>query len=746
VSTVPGDHDPVAAEERLLHLRTAGVSLVIDCRGERLPRVVHWGADLGELTPAQLADLASASVAPSGSGEPDEPTGLPLVPEHATGWPGLPGLTGHRDDGTGWSPYFSVVDVHRSRPDDDEGSGTGSEGSGTGDDGPGTGAGERLAVTARDDVAGLRLDLVVELLASGLVRLMARVHNTDPDAAYTVQGLVLALPVPTRADELLDLTGRWTRERVPQRQPFHHGVRLRDNRRGRTGFDTPLVFTAGTTGFGFQRGEVWGLHVGFSGNHRHYAERLPSGRSLLGGGELLLAGEVRLTPGRHYETPWVYASYGHGLDALSARFHKHLRSRPRHPRTTRPVVLNTWEAVYFDHDLDRLKALADVGARVGAERFVLDDGWFRHRRDDTAGLGDWYVDEGVWPQGLWPLVEHVRGLGLQFGLWVEPEMVNPDSDLARAHPDWILATGGRQPPPVRNQQVLNLGDPAAYGYVLDRLDALVGEYDLGYLKWDHNRDLVDAGQAPDGAAGVHAQTRAVYRLLDELRARHPGLEIESCSSGGARADLGILQRTDRIWGSDCIDALERQSIQRWTALLLPPELVGSHVGAPRSHTTTRTHDLSFRAGTALFGHFGIEWDLTRATPDELAELTGWIALYKRLRGLLHTGTVVRADHPDPALWVHGVVAADRGAAVYAVVAMAHEVTYPPGRVGLPGLDPAVSYRVRALPPGDQVNGPAAAPGWLADGVCLPGRVLGEVGVQVPGLSPEHLVLLEVTRA
>ena len=215
---------------------------------------------------------------------------------------------------------------------------------------------------------------------------------------------------------------------------------------------------------------------------------------------------------------------------------------------------------------------------------------------------------------------------MEFGLWVEPEMVNPDSDLARAHPDWILATGGRQPVLGRKQQVLNLALPDAYSYIRNRLLALLDEYAISYLKWDHNRDLVDAGHYPGGAPGVHDQTAAVYALLDELKQKHPHLEIESCSSGGARIDFGILHRTDRVWASDSNDALERQSIQRWTGLLLPPELVGAHVGPPRSHTSGRRHDLSFRAGTALFGHFGIEWDIASASEQERAELSRWVTL------------------------------------------------------------------------------------------------------------------------
>ncbi len=707
-----------------LYLRAAAMSLVLDRTGRGLPRVVHWGADLGELTAGDLAALALTGIPQTVSNTMDEQVPVSVLPEHSAGWLGTPGLAGHRD-GSHFSALFDVTDVRSEA---------------------GTGAvAHRVTVSATDRDAGLGLRLDLELTASGLVRQRATLTN-DGAGTYTVDGLVLTLPVPARATELLDLTGRHLRERSPQRAAFRHGTYVRENRRGRTGTDATLVLVAGENGFGFRDGEVWALHVAWSGNHRTFAERTPAGVALLGGGEVLLPGEVRLAAGERYTGPWVYGSYGRGLDAMSARFHGHLRSRPQHPRSARPVTLNTWEAVYFDQRLDKLTALADAAAEVGAERFVLDDGWFRGRRHDRAGLGDWYVDEDVWPDGLHPLVNHVRGLGLQFGLWVEPEMVNPDSDLAREHPDWILATGGRLPPASRFQQVLNLGRPDAYAHVLKRLDAVLGEYDIGYLKWDHNRDLVEAGHGPAGGAGVHAQTAAVYRLLDELRSRHPGLEIESCSSGGGRVDLAVLERTDRVWTSDCIDALERQQIQRWTGLLLPPEMIGAHVGAPTAHTTGRVHTLDFRAGTALFGHFGIEWDLTTAGAAERARLRAWVGAYKRLRPLLHSGTVVRGDHPDAALWVHGVVAADRARAVYALVQTATSVQSPAGRVLLPGLDPAATYRVAPLPPGDRIEGPGqSALPWWAGGVDLPGRALAEVGVQAPTLYPERLVVLEATR-
>ncbi|MFE7813337.1 alpha-galactosidase [Streptomyces sp. NPDC057433] len=711
---------------RLVHFRAGGTSLVLDCSGPRLPRVLHWGADLGDLGDGtsggtdDLASLAAASVAELGTSVPDVPVPVSVLPEQSAGWLGTPGLSGHRE-GADFSCAFTVRELRLTAP-------------------------RSLTVEATDEQARLGLRWELELTSSGLVRHRAFLTNRG-EGPYTLEALQLALPVPAHAAEVLDLTGRHLRERSPQRHGFTLGTHLRENRRGRTGVDATLVHTVGERGFGFRGGEVWGLHVAWSGNHRTFAERTNSGVSLLGGGELLLPGEVRLGPGATYGTPWMYGAYGRGLDDMAARFHAHLRQRPHHPATPRPVTLNTWEAVYFRQDLETLTALADAAAEVGAERFVLDDGWFRGRRDDRAGLGDWYVDPEVWPQGLHPLVAHVRSRGLQFGLWVEPEMINPDSDLARARPEWILSAAGRMPPEARHQQVLDLGRPEAYAYVLDRLDALVTEYAVDYLKWDHNRDLVDAGSGGRGTGGVHAQTTSVYALMDELRRRHPALEIESCSSGGARVDLGILERSDRVWTSDCIDALERQQIQCWTGLLLPPELMGAHVGAPVSHTTGRTHGLDFRAGTALFGHMGIEWDLTRATPGERRRLADWIEAHKRLRPLLHGGTVVHADHHDPALLVHGVVAPDLSRAVYAVVQTATSVQAPAGRVRLPGLAPDARYALAPLPPGDEFRGPTTSPlpWWTPEGVTLSGRALSVLGVQAPTLHPESLVLIEARR-
>ncbi|GAB3454919.1 alpha-galactosidase [Kineococcus endophyticus] len=714
-----------AVAGRTLHLRAAGVSLVVDVPTTSVPVVVHWGADLGDLSERQLDDLVASGRPARSNNDLDVPQPARLLPETSWGWSGRPGLSGHRA-GAAWSTRFVPTAVHVET---------------------GTGGGGRLQVDCADGTAGLGLVLELELLPSGLLRHRATVTNTGADG-YEVADLALSLPVPVVATEVFDLAGRWAKERIPQRRPLTFGAHVRENRRGRTGPDAPLVLAVGTEGFGFRRGEVWAQHTAFSGNHRSVVERLNSGTTTLSGGELLLPGEVLLAAGESYRSPWVFGAWSDaGLDGIAARFHEHLRARPHHPGSPRPVVVNTWEAVYFDLDLDKLLELARAAAEVGAERYVLDDGWFRHRRSDDAGLGDWYVDEGVWPQGLHPLVDGVRALGLQFGLWVEPEMVNPDSDLARAHPDWILRSGDRLPLESRQQQVLDLGNPDAYAYVLERLDAVLSEYEISYLKWDHNRDLVEAGSGPVRAPGVHAQTLAVYRLFDELRRRHPGVEIESCSSGGLRVDLEVLEHTDRVWASDCIDPLERQDIQRWTLQLLPPELIGSHVGASPSHTTHRSSDLSFRAGTAFFASFGIETDLTRLSADEREELARWVTLYKDVRGLLHTGTLVRADDVDPSFRVHGTVAPDGSDALFAVVQTGTPDGSVPGRVRLPGLLPQAEYEVTAQEPGHDpaVRGGRDLP-WLASGVRLTGRALEAAGVVAPAMQPQQLLLLRVRRA
>ena len=475
----PAEQD-AAAPRPLLVARpdtAPGTALILFPRAGALPAVWVGPVPAAGIDPDDAAALLAA-VRP-----------CTLLPEHGEGWFGRPGLAGHRlafapgdpvAAGRDWSPLF--------RPVRSEHNGT------------------RAVIEAEDTAAGLQLVTEVEAVPGGAIRARQALTNAGSQP-YVVDSLEVVFPLPARVGEVLDFTGRPMAERIPQRHRIGDGLWLREGRRGHTGHDSATVLIAGIPGFSFSSGEAYGLHVAWSGNTVHRIERVPSGLGMadggermqpgvttIGGGELLLPGEITLARGESYATPWVYLTATRaGLDGLSAQFHGYLRASPAHPRSPRPVNLNVWEAVYFRHDFATLAALADIAADAGVERFVLDDGWFRGRRGDRAGLGDWWVDEQVWPGGLHRLVEYARGRGMQFGLWIEPEMVNPDSELYRAHPDWILSAGQRRPPLQRHQLVLDLTRPEVVGYLLERISALLSEYEISYVKWDCNRDIIDAG-------------------------------------------------------------------------------------------------------------------------------------------------------------------------------------------------------------------------------------------------------------
>jgi alpha-galactosidase len=704
--------------DAVIHLRNGGTSVVLDTGRGPLPAIIYWGADLGELGPTELDALGIAAEPQRVSGGLDEPAPLTLIPQESSGWLGTPGLAGHRS-----GRFFSTklvseaVDVNKTST--------------------------TAVIAAIDQEAGLASIITVEVTTAGLLRQRIALENRSSEP-YSLTALAPTFPVPPDVTELLDTTGRHLRERSPQRHAFTIGTYLRESRRGRPGSDASLLLAAGRPGFGFERGLVYAVHTAWSGNHRLLAERTPTADSFLSAGELLINGELELGQGETYTTPWAFGAWGDGLNELSKRFHDEIRSRPQHPSRPRPVTLNTWEAVYFDQDFDTLSELAERAARVGVERFVLDDGWFLGRRDDTAGLGDWFVDAGVWPSGLAPLIDTVRGLGMEFGLWVEPEMINLDSELARRHPDWILR--GREDLPVeaRQQHVLDLANPEAWAYILDRLDALLLENDIAYLKWDHNRDLLEAGAVDSGKPRVHANVLALYRLLAALKARHPSLEIESCASGGARVDLGILEHTDRIWTSDTLDPIERLQIQRYTGLLVPTEIMGAHLTSPKVHSTGRSVSLDFSAGVALFGHLGIEWNLTDLNDDGLDSVRRWVDLHKRHRPMIHSGALVHGDTTDATTDVRGVVAGDGASALFSYTQVSTSVTYPPGRFTLPGLVPDRHYTVRIVA-GSVTAGPGQSSlPWAEQPIRLTGRQLGTAGLQAPVLFPGQLILLELS--
>ena len=686
----------------------AGISLVVDFSSSTA-QILHWGKKLE--TDPQMLRLAA--IEPTAHAELDEHQFHGVWRENSRGNTSRPALLGHRS-GKDFSQKFELdkVDVTETS----------------------------ITAVSKDAQAGLEVMVVFEFVGSGVLEIKQSVKNTG-DKDFFLDALEVVLPLPDRAAESMDFTGRWVKERQPQRREIQSGYWVRESREGRSSHDYTILQLAMTRGADYQSGEVWSLGLGFSGNSRHAIEQAQSGRKFISAGEILLPGEIILAAGETHQAPSVYAIYSdEGIDGVSDRSYSWLRSRDTHPSSPRPLTLNVWEAVYFDHNLEKLSELADVAQQIGVERFVLDDGWFGSRRNDLSGLGDWQVSKDVWPEGLGPLIKKVKSSGMQFGLWFEGEMVNPDSELYRNHPDWILSSHNRVPPEGRHQLVVDLTNPAAYEYILASVHQVLSDYEIDYIKWDHNRFLLEP--ASGGRAAVHNQTLAIYRLFRELKRRHPGLEIESCASGGGRIDLGMAQVADRFWTSDCNDALERQYIQRYTQIAIPPELLGSHIGPTRSHTTGRVHSLSFRAITALFGHAGLEWDITQTTEEEKKYLTSWSNYYKKHRSLLHFGRMIRSEI-DASTFVHGVASADKKSALFAYVTLSSASGSRPNAILIPGLDAKKRYLVKAAFPAGEPNYIQRTQVEWLDGVELSGEALASVGLRPPVLYPENALLIEI---
>ncbi|WP_295123475.1 alpha-galactosidase [uncultured Leifsonia sp.] len=692
----------------MFRLRAAGVEVLLDARGSALPRILHWGADLGAVADVEaLADTLVPAVPPSSIDLPLQPT---LVPVRADGWTGRPGVAGSDSHGTA-TPAFR----HSAVEELDDAA---------------------LTVHAVDDRLGLRIAVDLRVDPAGVVQAAMTLRN-EGDSVWELGALAVSLPVPAHATEVLDTGGRWAGERQPQRRALDQGAWVRQGRHGRTGHDAPIVLAAGTPGFGFRDGDVWAVHLGFSGDSDVSAEATSTGHRMLQAGELLQPGEVRLGPGESYTTPTVFAAHSaHGLDGVSERFHAVARGFGRSDREPL-VVLNTWEAVYFDHDLDTLTRLAERAASVGVERFVLDDGWMEGRVDDKRALGDWTVDGERWPRGLGPMAEAVTGLGMEFGLWIEPEMVSLDSQLARRHPEWLLTDrNGDLPIAWRHQHVLDLDHPEAHAEVLAQLDELLREYPIRFVKWDQNRDQL--------AGSPHRQVLATYRLMAELRQRHPDVVIESCSSGGGRVDFGVLRYAGRVWASDTNDPVDRHRIQRWTSVLVPPELIGSHVGAPVAHITRRQTALESRLATAALASAGIEWDLGAASEDDLATIAEWIRWYKNVRGVIATGTTVRVDSVDGNVETIGIVDTGRRRAVFQAFCVDTVRTALPAPFRMDGLDDDAGYRVTVLRFATTRRFVTdVLPPWLSVPPTVGGSVLRTIGLPLPPMNIGDVVTVEL---
>lgn len=599
---------------KLASLHSNQASLVLELRTGAAPLWRHLGA---RLDPAALTSLGDGRTPASFSLD----TGVPLctAPAAGLGWFGPPVLLVRRDG------RAVVADFTRAEVDANA---------------------DRIVVRLEDPLAGLLLEQTIARDPGGAFRFDARLTNTG-DAPLTLDWLASALvPLASDSTGLISWRGRHNGELAECREAMPQQAWSREGRRGISGHGGPPGVVVLGEGAGLHTGLVHALQLVWSGDSRLSVERDDEGYWLLSAGAVLQPGEVVLAPGESFAAPQaILAVSTAGRNGATAQHHAAVRAKlgwHGGAMRPRPVHLNSWEACYFDHDERRIGELAEAAAAIGIERFVLDDGWFKGRNDDTAGLGDWTCDQAKYPNGLKPLAEKVRTLGMEFGLWVEPEMVNPDSDLYRAHSNWALHAPGRAQPTARNQLVLNMALPAVRDYLFDALDALLREVPIAYLKWDHNRDLAPAGGA--------AQVAGTYELLGRLRAAHPAVEIEGCAGGGGRSDVGMAHYVHRFWTSDNIDAVSRMAMQRSFLAFLPPELMGSHVGASPAHATGRSQALGFRAAVAMPGHFGVELDPRKLSERDRAELADWIAFYKQWRHLLHTGQTWLGEGADGLVW------------------------------------------------------------------------------------------------
>ncbi|MDO6590201.1 alpha-galactosidase [Loktanella sp. D2R18] len=680
-------------------------TLVLAVATDRLPQVVYWGAplpaseDLDAVCAAHVIDIAGGML--------DENPDLSICPEAGRSFQGQPGLILSAGDGAPILPKFTATEVDAS-------------------------AG--LKVVSKDTANGLTLtiDFAVD----------AQTHvitcQTILDTRIPVQLHWLAAPVmpaPQQSIDMIDVSGRWCDEFQLNRTPWAPGIHMRENRTGRTGhehFPGLLIPISGATD---TSGECYAFHYGWSGGHTMIAEELQDGRRQVQFGH---AARTQTTPGTQFQTAPLYLTYSDsGMNGCAVSFQRHVRDRivtwPK-PDQPRPVHYNCWEAVYFDHDLPVLTDIADRAAALGAERFVLDDGWFGQRDDDTTSLGDWVIDPRKFPDGLTPLIDHVHGLGMTFGIWFEPEMINQDSDLCRAHPEWVL--GPADQIAGRQQHVLNLAMPDVRTYLYDHITAILRDNDIDYIKWDHNRVL----PAPDAA-----QATGTYALLARLRADFPLVEIESCASGGGRIDFGILSRTQRVWLSDSNDAIERLRIQHDAALFLPSAVTGSHVGPRVCHTSGRTLDITFRAWVAAQRHMGFEMDPRELEAREIAVLSEVTSWWKTNRDWMRLADILRLDSADPAVTAEQQLAVDGGRFVVFAGKAATSEQIAPRPLRLTALDPAAIYRI-SLKNRAEISTLSRGTTALKDQTLeLSGAYLMHHGITLPWSFPERMWVVEGTR-
>ena len=576
---------------------------------------------------------------------------------------------------------------------------------------------------------------------SGVLARSATIENKEAQPVTIEQAAAAAWTLPAAHYTLNYLTGRWAGEWVLTQEPIRPGERVMESRRGSTGHQANPWFAIQAGETDESHGEVWFGALAWSGSWRITVEQDQLDAIRITGGFNPFDFGYVLHPGESLETPVFYGGYSnHGLGEASRLLHHFeieniLPKRPgqRDAPKPRPVIYNSWEATEFRVDEAGQMALAEKAAALGVDRFVMDDGWFGQRKDDHAGLGDWYVNQQKFPHGLKPLIDKVHSLGMDFGLWVEPEMVNPDSDLYRKHPDWVLNFPGRPRTEQRNQLVLNLARPDVRDYVLGFLEKLVTENDIAFLKWDYNRNWSEPGWdqlPPAEQKRVYVEfTRNLYGILADLAKRHPKLEIESCSGGGGRVDLGILKYTDEVWPSDNTDPFDRLSQQDGFTYAYTPQVMMAWVTDSPGWQGRRTFSLPYRMLSSMQGSLGIGANILKWNEEQMATAKRLIAAYHQVQRTIVKGNLYRLISPRNGSEYSATqtVSPDKSQSV--VFAFIHSTqlmrTFP--RLKLQGLDPAASYAITPIEGKAGARTPQAASGawWMNHGLDMDENFMGD---------------------
>jgi alpha-galactosidase len=574
---------------------------------------------------------------------------------------------------------------------------------------------------------------------SGVLARSAIIENKEKQPVTIEQAAAAQWTLPPARYTLSYLTGRWAGEWTLNQEPIIGGARVIESRRGSTGHQANPWFaisrdasqsSTGPVVADEEHGEVWFGALAWSGSWRISVERdqLDSVR-VTGGFNPFDFGD-KLKPGEKLETPIFYGGYSdHGLGGASRLLHHfeiaHILPQAPDPKP-RPVIYNSWEATEFNVDEPSQVALAEKAASIGVDRFVMDDGWFGQRKNDHAGLGDWYVNAEKFPHGLKPLIDKVHALGMDFGLWVEPEMVNPDSDLYRKHPDWVLNFPGRPRSESRNQLVLNLARADVRDYVEGFLDKLLTENDIAFLKWDYNRNWAEPGwdEVPrDEQKRVYVEfIRNLYSILGDLRKKHPKVEIESCSGGGGRVDLGILRYTDEVWPSDNTDPFDRLAMQDGFSYAYTPQIMMAWVTDSPHWGNGRTTSLTYRMLSSMQGSLGIGANLNRWNAEDFSTAKRLIAAYHSAQRTIVRGDLFRLISPRDGSEFSSTetVSNDKNQAV--VFAFAHSTQKGRGfpLLQLQGLEPDAEYKLSWIEGKARPGTPASASGawWMRHGLQL----------------------------